>query len=54
MDAGRALVESVEDWAKQEEASLLKVGTYARSPAVTFYEALGYGQRSIIFEKYLN
>ncbi len=54
MGAGRTLVESVEDWAKQEEASLLKVGTYAHSPAVTFYEALGYGRRSIIFEKYLD
>jgi GNAT superfamily N-acetyltransferase len=52
--AGRALVESVEGWAQQVEASLLKVGTYARGPAVAFYEALGYGRRSIIFEKYLD
>lgn len=52
--AGRALVESVETWARQVEASLIKVGTYGRSPAVSFYEALGYGQRSIIFEKYLD
>ena len=51
---GRALVESVEGWATEVEASLLKVGTYARSPAVGFYEALGYGRRSIIFEKYLD
>lgn len=51
--AGRALVESVEEWARRVEASLLKVGTYARGPAVAFYEALGYGHRSVVFEKYL-
>lgn len=51
---GRALVESVEGWANQVEASPVKVGTYARSPAVRFYEALGYDHRSIIFEKYLD
>jgi GNAT superfamily N-acetyltransferase len=51
---GKALVEGVEDWAKHEKASLLKVGTYARSRAVAFYEALGYDHRAIIFEKYLD
>jgi GNAT superfamily N-acetyltransferase len=51
---GRALVESVEDWARQVGVSLLKVGTHGRSPAVAFYEGLGYGPRSIIFEKYLD
>jgi GNAT superfamily N-acetyltransferase len=51
---GRALITSVEDWAQQVGASLLKVGTYANGPAVTFYEDLGYGRRSIIFEKYLD
>lgn len=50
---GRALIGGVEGWAREVEASLLKVGTYARSPAaVAFYEALGYGHRSIIFEKF--
>jgi GNAT superfamily N-acetyltransferase len=51
---GKALVNDVEDWAKHEKASLLKVGTYAGSTAVAFYEALGYDHRSIIFEKYLD
>lgn len=51
---GRALVESVEDWAEQMEASLLKVGTHLSSSAVGFYEALGYDRRSIILEKYLD
>ncbi len=52
--AGRALVESVEDWAEQLGGTLVKVGTYAHSPvAVAFYEAMGYGHRAIVFEKYL-
>ena len=51
---GRALVASVEDWSQQTGASLLKVGTYAHGPAVAFYEALGFGHRSIVFEKYLD
>lgn len=52
--AGRTLVESVEGWAGEVGASLLKVGTHLRSPAVGFYEALGYDRRSVIFEKYLD
>jgi GNAT superfamily N-acetyltransferase len=48
------LVESVEAWASEVGASLLKVGTHLRSPAVGFYEALGYDRRSVIFEKYLD
>ena len=52
---GRALVEGVEDWANEVGATLIKVGTYAGSPAaVAFYHALGYGHRAIIFEKYLD
>ena len=51
---GRMLAESVEAWAGEVGASLLKVGTHVRSPAVGFYEALGYGRRSVIFEKYLD
>ena len=52
---GRTLVEAVEDWAKEVGATLLKVGTYAGSSvAVAFYNALGYGHRAIIFEKYLD
>jgi GNAT superfamily N-acetyltransferase len=51
---GRALVGSVEAWAEESGASLLKVGTYARGPAVAFYESLGYGRRSIVFDKYLD
>ncbi|MDH3517629.1 MAG: GNAT family N-acetyltransferase [Acidimicrobiia bacterium] len=51
---GRTLIEDVEDWAKGVEATLLKVGTYAHSPAVAFYETLGYSHRAIIFEKYLD
>jgi GNAT superfamily N-acetyltransferase len=51
---GRALISSVEEWADRVEASLVKVGTFAQGPAVAFYEDLGYTQRSIIFEKYLD
>lgn len=51
---GRALVKGVEDWARASGALLLKVGTYAHSPvSVAFYEALGYGHRAIIFEKWV-
>lgn len=47
-------MESVAGRAAEVGASLVKVGTHLRSPAVGFYEALGYDRRSIIFEKYLD
>lgn len=51
---GRALVETVETWATDAGASLVKLTTYANSPVSTaFYEALGYGDRAIVFQKYL-
>ena len=51
---GRQLVASAEAWATSVDASLVKVGTYAHNPlALGFYDSLGYGQRSVIFEKYL-
>lgn len=52
---GRALVEAVEAWAMDAGASSVKLTTYANSPVSTaFYEALGYGDRAIVFQKYLS
>jgi hypothetical protein len=35
-------------------ASRLKAQTYGRGPAVAFWEGVGYGRRSVIFETYLD
>ena len=52
---GRTLVGHVERWADDVEATLVKVGTYAHNDqALSFYERLGYANRSVIFEKYLD
>lgn len=52
---GTALVETVETWANDSGAPLVKVTTYSASPVSTaFYEESGYSQRAIVFEKLLN
>ncbi len=48
------MVEAVEAWARDAGAPLMKVTTHGKSPVSTaFYEALGYGHRAIVFQKFL-
>lgn len=51
---GRALVDAVEDWAVRQGASTIGLTAHARStPALSFYEALGYSRAGVVFAKRL-
>jgi len=53
---GSALLAAAESWGRDRSASIVRLSTYAESPVtVPFYERhLGYGRRSILFQKPLS
>ncbi len=53
--AGTALLEAAEAWGRAQGAQVVRLDTYAYSPvSVPFYEDhMGYGRRSIVFQKRL-
>ena len=53
---GTALLAAAESWGGDRGASIVQLATYAEGPvAVPFYERhLGYGRRSILFQKPLS